>query len=130
MSTEYPNRLRYTKDHEWADLVESGVRVGITPYAVKQLGDVTLVDLCEEGTTLSTGDRFGDIESVKTVSELFSPVQGVVQARNLALETTPEHVNDAPFEAGWMVVIAPTDAKEFEALMSAEEYQAYVAGLD
>jgi glycine cleavage system H protein len=128
---EYPSDLKYTKDHEWAR-AEGGnrVRVGVTAYAVEQLGDVTLIDLPKVGTTLKAHDRFGDIESVKTVSELFSPVGGTVVEVNQALENQPELVNDAPYGDGWMIVLEVGNASELDGLMDAAAYEAYLGTLD
>src|SRR5512139_3042488 len=98
----YPSDLKYTKDHEWARLEGSRVRIGITAFAVEQLGDVTLVDLPEVGEKLKAAAHFGDIESVKAVSELFAPVSGSVVEVNTALHDHPELVNESPYEKGWM----------------------------
>ena len=126
-----PTEFSYTKDHEWAQRDAAGrVRVGVTAYAVEQLGDVTLIDLPTAGTEVSKNDPIGDIESVKTVSELFAPIGGEIVEVNDALEDQPELVNDSPYAEGWMVVIQTTAADEFEALMDAGEYDAYLAGLD
>src|SRR5512139_1157862 len=103
--SQYPKDLRYTKDHEWARREGAVVRVGITAHAVEQLGEVTLVDLPAPGTKVQAGERFGDIESVKAVSELFSPVSGEVVEINGALEDSPEHVNDGPYEGGWLIAV-------------------------
>ena len=103
--SKYPADLRYTKDHEWARKEGDRVRVGITGYAVEQLGDVTLVDLPKVGQKLEAHGHFGDIESVKTVSELFAPVAGEVAEINGALEGSPELVNEGPYEKGWMMVL-------------------------
>lgn len=128
--SEIPNELRYTKDHEWARIDGDVIEVGITAYAVEQLGDVTLVDLPAPGSSLGAHKRFGDIESVKTVSELFAPVSGEVVAINEALRDKPELVNDAPYAGGWMVRIRVKDKKELEALMDAAAYTAYLGSLD
>src|SRR5437868_6413065 len=98
----YPAELKYTKDHEWARREAQGIRVGITEFAVEQLGDVTLVDLPAKGTKLKAGAHFGDIESVKAVSELFAPLSGTVLEVNTELGDHPEHVNETPYEKGWM----------------------------
>ena len=127
--TDIPKALRYTKDHEWAKAAGDLIEVGITAYAVTQLGDVTLVDLPAVGTKLETHKRFGDIESVKTVSELFAPLAGEVAEVNEALRDQPELVNDAPYEAGWMVRIKPASA-DLSELMDAEQYAAYLGTLD
>lgn len=125
----YPSDLRYTKDHEWTRIEGDLVRVGITSFAVEQLGDVTLVDLPEAGRTLDTHAHFGDIESVKAVSELFAPISGEVVEVNTTLADQPEQVNDAPYAAGWMLVIRPSDPKQLETLMDAAAYEAFVGSL-
>lgn len=119
----YPADLKYTKDHEWARREAQGIRVGITEFAVEQLGDVTLVDLPAVGTKLKAGAHFGDIESVKAVSELFAPIGGTVLEVNGELNDHPEHVNDAPYEKGWMLVIAPDDPADYDTLLDAAAYQ-------
>jgi glycine cleavage system H protein len=126
---EYPKDLKYTKDHEWARKDGAVIRVGVTAYAVEQLGDVTLVDLPKVGTKLTAGTRFGDIESVKTVSELFAPATGEVAEVNGALDGSPELVNDSPYEKGWMIAIKAT-GNEIDSLMDAAAYEAYLGSLD
>ncbi|HEX6239611.1 MAG TPA: glycine cleavage system protein GcvH [Polyangiales bacterium] len=128
--SDIPKQLRYTKDHEWAKASGDLIEVGITAYAVGQLGDVTLVDLPEAGTALTAHKRFGDIESVKTVSELFAPVSGVVVEVNQDLRDRPELVNDAPYAGGWMVRIRVTSQAELSELMDADAYTAYLGTLD
>lgn len=119
----YPAELKYTKDHEWARKEAGGIRVGITEFAVEQLGDVTLVDLPTKGSKLKAGAHFGDIESVKAVSELFAPLSGTVLEVNTELSDHPEHVNEAPYEKGWMLLIAPDAAGDFDQLLDAAAYQ-------
>lgn len=128
--SEIPSELKYTKDHEWARVADGVVTVGITAYAVEQLGDVTLVDLPEAGASLKAHDRFGDIESVKTVSELFAPVAGEVVEVNEQLADQPELVNEGPYEAGWMVRIRMGDPAEADALLDAAGYEAHLGSLD
>ena len=128
--SEIPKELRYTKDHEWARRVGDLVEVGVTAYAVQQLGDVTLVDLPEVGLLLDARGRFGDIESVKTVSELYAPIGGEVVEINEALRDQPELVNDGCYADGWMVRLKPSALAEFEALMDAAAYEAYVGELE
>jgi glycine cleavage system H protein len=128
--SDIPKELRYTKDHEWAKTTGDIVEVGITAYAVEQLGDVTLVDLPEAGATLAAHKRFGDIESVKTVSELFAPIAGVVVEANQALRDKPELVNDAPYGDGWMLRIRASSLAELSTLMDATQYEAYLGSLD
>lgn len=127
---QVPADLRYTKDHEWAREEGGLVRVGVTSYAVEQLGDVTLIDLPPTGSDLQAQERFGDIESVKTVSELFAPVSGEVVEINTALEGSPELVNEGPFEQGWLVLIKPSEVGEFGRLMDAAAYEDYLGSLE
>lgn len=128
---QYPTDLKYTKDHEWAREEGDGVlKIGITSYAVDQLGDVTLVDLPSSGVEVSAHDRFGDIESVKTVSELFAPVSGEIVDVNGELEDQPELVNESPYGHGWMVAIKMSAPGELSELMDAAAYEAYLGKLD
>jgi glycine cleavage system H protein len=127
---QYPNDLKFTKDHEWARLEGELVRIGITAHAVEQLGDVTLVDLPPAGSEVQANERFGDIESVKAVSELFAPVSGEVVEVNGELESRPEIVNEAPYEQGWMVLIKVSDPSELDSLMDAAAYEEYLGTLD
>jgi len=128
--SEIPKELRYTKDHEWARKSGELIEVGVTRYAVNQLGDVTLVDLPEVGRLVDARGPFGDIESVKTVSELYAPVAGEIVEVNEQLKDKPELVNDNCYEAGWMVRIKPTALAEFDALMDAAAYEAFLGDLD
>ena len=124
---EFPANLRYTKDHEWARQEGNRVVVGITDYAQKELGDVVFVELPEVGTTIAAMDTFGVVESVKAVSDLYAPVSGIVVEANTVLEDQPELVNASPYGQGWMVVIEVTHLEELQQLLTATEYQAYVA---
>lgn len=128
--SKYPNDLKYTKDHEWARIEGALVRIGITQFAVDQLGDVTLVDLPKAGQKLQAGGHFGDIESVKAVSELFSPISGEVVEVNDALADAPEQINDAPYDKGWMIVVRPASASDVEGLMDAGAYETFLGTLD
>jgi glycine cleavage system H protein len=123
--SQNPKDLRYTKDHEWARKEGDLLRVGITLHAVGQLGDITLVDLAAPGTRLAEHARFGDIESVKAVSELFAPVAGEIVERNGA----PETVNADAYGEGWMVLIKPDDAAAFDALLDADAYDTLLGSL-
>lgn len=127
---QYPIELKYTRQHEWARVEGDVVRVGVTAYAVEQLGDVTLVDLPTVGTDVQAHERFGDIESVKTVSELFAPVSGEIVEVNDDLESSPEAVNEAPYEGGWMVAIRVSDPAEVERLMDSAAYEDYLGTID
>jgi glycine cleavage system H protein len=124
-----PAELKYTKDHEWARVEGDLVRIGITAYAVEQLGDVTLVDLPKRGTKIEAAAHFGDIESVKAVSELFAPVTGEVVAVNEKLANQPELVNESPYTDGWMLLIRPVNQAELEKLLDAAAYDGYVGSL-
>ena len=117
-----PNDLRYAKDHEWTKLEGDKVKIGIDDYAQDQLGDIVFVELPEVGATFSKGEEFGTVESVKAVSELFMPIGGEILAINTALEETPEHVNNSPYDEGWMIEIKPSDVAEMDALMDKEAY--------
>lgn len=116
----------YTKDHEWAKAEGKTIVVGITAFAVDQLGDVTLVSLdVKEGDQVTKGKIFGTIESVKTLSDLYAPISGKVVRTNAALEDQPELINDDPWEKGWMIAIEPSE--ENAELLDASAYKAHVA---
>lgn len=121
----YPANLKYTKDHEWIDLSGDRGKVGITDYAQKQLGDVVYVDLPEIGTRLRAGQSFGTIESVKAVSELYSPVAGEVVEVNTALKDKPETVNADP-HGSWMIVIRLSSPGDAGSLLGAQQYEELV----
>jgi glycine cleavage system H protein len=123
---EFPKNLRYTKDHEWARKDGAKIVVGVSAFAVEQLGDITQVDLPEVGATVKAGATFGTIESVKSVSDLYAPVSGKVLAINEALADKPELVNESCYEKGWMVELEPTGS-EYEALMDVGAYAKLVA---
>ncbi len=122
----FPEDLRYTREHEWARRKGKNVVVGITEFAQDQLGDVVYLELPDVGDEVKKGDSFGVVESTKAVSELFSPVTGKVVEVNDPLADAPETVNEDPYEEGWMVVIEPADAGELDALMDAKAYQAFL----
>lgn len=120
---------RYTDQHEWVLVTDDPgrVRVGITAYAAEQLGDVVYVSLPEVGQVVSAADSFGEVESTKSVSDLFAPVSGTVAARNDDLDAAPETVNTDPYGAGWMVEIVVDDPAAIDALMDAEAYASLTA---
>jgi glycine cleavage system H protein len=123
-SNEVKTDRRYTKDHEWAKAVGGQVTVGITAFAVDQLGDITLVNLdVKAGDTLTAGKAFGTIESVKTLSDLFAPISGTVAKVNGDLETKPETINDDCWEQGWMIAITPSDPAEVDKLLESGAYE-------
>ncbi len=123
---EYPKDLRYTTEHEWAVREDGRVRVGITDFAQDALGDVVYVDLPESGTEVRAGEAFGEVESTKSVSDLFSPVSGRILERNEALGDTPELVNQDPYGEGWLVVIEMSDPLELDDLLDADAYRRQV----
>jgi glycine cleavage system H protein len=124
-----PDDLRYTSDHEWIRLDADGTAtIGITDYAQGELGDIVFVEIEPAGTEVEAESAFGNVEAVKTVSELFAPVAGTVEAVNEALDGAPETVNSDPYGAGWMVRIRPRDAADLDGLMTADEYRASVGG--
>ena len=126
MST-FPSELRYTNDHEWLRASGSAWRVGITQFAVDALGDITLVDLPKEGDQVTKGQRFGTVESVKSVSDLYAPVSGRVIAVNTALKDSPEDVNAEPYGKGWMIEVEANDKTELDELMTSEAYAQHVS---
>ena len=126
-----PEDRKYTQEHEWAKVEDAAARlvaVGITHYAQDELGDIVYFDLPQVGDQVSYMEKMGEVESVKAVSDLFSPVTGRVSAVNDALIDHPELVNDDPFEAGWIVRVVLEDLAELDNLMSAADYEAYIQG--
>lgn len=126
---DVPADLQYTRSHEWIRIEGDEAVVGITAYAANQLGDVVFVELPDVGRVLETEDPFGTIESVKSVSELFAPVAGTITAVNTELDSSPELVNEEPYDSGWMIKIRLAHGA-VGILMSAEAYTAYVAELE
>jgi glycine cleavage system H protein len=123
----YPEELRYTAEHEWVRATDSGTVVfGITDYAQDSLGDIVYVSLPELGASLSAGEACGEVESTKSVSDIYAPVAGEVVARNDALDAAPEVVNSDPYSNGWMVEVRPADPADLDALLSASDYRALV----
>jgi glycine cleavage system H protein len=124
-----PEELRYTEEHEWIAIKDGGlVRVGITEYAQDQLGDVVFVDLPEVGKQVGAGDVFGEVESTKSVSELFAPLDGEIVAVNNAVADSPELINSDPYGEGWLIEIKLDDSSTVDSLLEAEAYQALIQG--
>jgi glycine cleavage system H protein len=123
-----PEDRRYTKEHEWVKLEGDQALVGITDFAQDQLGDVVYVELPQVGDRVRMMQPFGVIESVKTASDLYAPVTGVVVEVNPAVVDEPQTVNDAPYEAGWLIKVKPDDPSEIERLMTAQQYADSVGG--
>jgi glycine cleavage system H protein len=120
---QIPDDLRYSSDHEWARSSNDVVRVGITDYAQDALGDVVFVDLPKVGSAVSAGGAIGEVESTKSVSEIYAPVSGTVSAVNEALSSTPETVNADPYGGGWICEITTSDSSDFDELLDAASYQ-------
>jgi glycine cleavage system H protein len=123
-----PDDLRYTEEHEWTRSEGNRVTVGITDYAQDALGDVVYVDLPASGTRVEKGQPFGEVESTKSVSDLYSPLTGVIVERNETLESSPELVNADPYGQGWMVVIEADAVEELGGLLSADDYEKLTQG--
>ena len=126
-----PDDRKYTREHEWAKLEDADARlvsVGITDFAQDELGDIVYFDLPQAGDNVAHMEKMGEVESVKAVSDLFSPVTGRIEAINDQLIDKPELVNDDPFEAGWIMRVSLADLAELDSLMTAAEYDEYVGG--
>ena len=123
----FPENLRYTKDHEWISLEGNVATIGITDFAQRELGDIVYVDINTVGKTLNAEEVFGTVEAVKTVSDLFLPIAGTIAEVNSALNDNPEAVNNDPYGEGWMVKVTVSNPADVEALMDATAYSALVA---
>lgn len=126
MATNYPEDLKYTKEHEWTRVDNTRVVVGITHFAQDELGDVVFVELPPVDSPVEAGVPFGVVESVKAVSDLFSPISGKAVAVNNALEDRPELINEAPYGDGWLIVIEASAPDELDNLLSSQDYQDYI----
>jgi glycine cleavage system H protein len=122
----FPATLRYTKDHEWIKLDGNVATIGITDYAQRELGDIVYVEVETIGKSLKAGDVFGTVEAVKTVSDLFLPVDGTILELNPALANSPESVNSDPYGEGWMVKMTVNNPSDVQELMDAAAYEAVV----
>jgi len=122
----FPENLKYSKDHEWVRIEGDTAYVGITDYAQKELGEIVYVDVTTVGESLSEGEIFGSVEAVKTVSDLMLPVSGEIVEMNGDLEDKPELINEDPYGKGWIIKISLSDASEVNKLMSAADYKALV----
>lgn len=122
----FPENLRYTKDHEWVSLDGTTATIGITDFAQRELGDIVYIDVTAKGKPLAAEDVFGSVEAVKTVSDLFSPVAGTITETNPLLDGQPELVNSDPYGEGWMVKMTVNDVADVANLMNADDYAASV----
>ena len=123
-----PDDLRYSKDHEWARLEDGRVRIGITDYAQDALGDVVYVQIPDVGTQVSMGESFSEVESTKSVSDIYAPISGTIVEVNQELTDAPQRVNEDPYGEGWLVAIEPTDASQVDQLLDAAAYRALIEG--
>jgi glycine cleavage system H protein len=122
---EFPEDLKYTKEHEWVKVDGDSVTIGITDYAQDSLGDVVYVELPDADSTITAGETFGVVESVKAVSDLYAPVSGTVTEVNDAVVDGPEAINDEPYGEAWLLKVKLSDTGELDGLMSAKDYQAF-----
>jgi glycine cleavage system H protein len=122
-----PPELRYSKEHEWVRVEGDGATMGITDHAQEQLGDIVYLDLPKVGTSVRQSEKLGEIESVKAVSDLFSPMSGEVTARNEEVVKSPELVNQDPYERGWLLKLTLSNASEVDKLLTAKQYEELVA---
>ena len=128
MALSYPDDCRYADSHEYARAEGELVRIGISSFAVDQLGDIVFVELPELGASLSQGSSFGSVESVKAVEEVIAPISGAIEARNEAVLASPEELQNDPYGEGWLLLVRPSDPAQLEALMDAATYSAKVDG--
>jgi len=122
----FPENLKYTKEHEWVSMDGDVATIGVTEFAQSELGDIVFVEIETEGETLDQNEVFGTIEAVKTVSDLFMPISGEIVAINTDLEDAPESVNESPYENGWMIKIKASDLSEVDGLMDATAYKSLI----
>ncbi len=122
----FPENLKYTKEHEWVSMDGDVATIGVTEFAQSELGDIVFVEIETEGETLDQNEVFGTIEAVKTVSDLFMPISGEIVAINTDLEDVPESVNESPYENGWMIKIKASDLSEVDGLMDATAYKSLI----
>ncbi|MBW0167468.1 MAG: glycine cleavage system protein GcvH [Vulcanococcus sp.] len=128
MALSYPDDCRYADSHEYAMAEGELVRIGISAFAVDQLGDIVFVELPEVGASLSQGSSFGSVESVKAVEEVIAPISGTIEARNEAVLASPEELQNDPYGEGWLLLVRPSDPAQLEGLMDSATYSAKVDG--
>jgi glycine cleavage system H protein len=121
-----PTELYYSKDHIWVKVEDNRIRLGITDYAQTTLGEIVFLDLPEEGNSLTINNSFGDVESIKTTSELIAPFNGQILKVNTELEDSPEYVNESPYDQGWILEVQMDNVDDIQHLMRAKEYEDYV----
>lgn len=128
MALQFPDSCRYADSHEYARPDGELLRIGVSAFAVDQLGDIVFVELPEVGSKLERGSSFGSVESVKAVEEMYAPISGTVELRNEAVLASPEELQNDPYGEGWLLVVRPSDAAEFSDLMDAATYRLKVEG--
>ena len=128
MASSYPQDCRYADSHEYVRVEADLVRVGITAFAVEQLGDIVFVELPDPGASISQGSGFGSVESVKAVEEVIAPISGAIEARNEAVLASPEELQNDPYGEGWLLLVRPSDPAQLQGLMDATTYSAKVDG--
>ncbi|MCT0201446.1 glycine cleavage system protein GcvH [Synechococcus sp. CS-603] len=128
MALPYPDDCRYAESHEYARAEGELVRVGVSAFAVQQLGDIVFVELPDVGASLERGTSFGSVESVKAVEDMYAPISGTVEVRNEAVLASPEEIQNDPFGEGWLLLVRPSAAAELNDLMDAGQYRAKVEG--
>ncbi|MFM8258279.1 MAG: glycine cleavage system protein GcvH [Vulcanococcus sp.] len=128
MALSYPDDCRYADSHEYVRAEGELVRIGLSAFAVDQLGDIVFVELPEVGASLSAGSSFGSVESVKAVEDVIAPISGTIEARNEAVLASPEELQNDPYGEGWLLLVRPADAAQIDALMDAATYGAQVNG--
>jgi glycine cleavage system H protein len=128
MALSYPDDCRYADSHEYARLEGDLVRVGISAFAVQQMGDIVFVELPEVGASLERGVSFGSVESVKAVEDVYAPISGTVEVRNEAVLASPEDIQSDPFGEGWLLLIRPSASSDLDGLLDADSYRAKVEG--
>lgn len=121
-----PKNLQYSKEHEWVRTEGDKAIIGITDHAQKELGEIVFIDLPKVGSSVEASETFGVVESVKTVSDLYSPVTGIIREVNEALDEDPEIVNNDPYGDGWLIIVEISDSKELDDLLNDKEYEAYI----
>ena len=124
MSHLFPTHLKFTEDHEWTELKNDVAMVGITDFAQSALGDIVYIELPEEGTQISKGDSFGVVESIKSVSDLYSPLSGTIVEVNNELEDSAEKINEAPYDS-WIIKIKVSSTDELESLLTSDDYKSH-----
>jgi glycine cleavage system H protein len=128
MALSFPDNCRYADSHEYVRVEGDRARIGISSFAVEQLGDIVFVELPEVGASVSAGSSFGSVESVKAVEDLMAPISGVVEARNEAVLASPEELQNDPYGEGWLLVVRPADPGQIDGLLDAATYQGRVEG--